>query len=225
VDVDTPALYLREIVSDKLAVEQQVERALHLTRKYTASVLGVELTGIEHWARKPFLDALMVNGLYTVQFMHLKARTGKGDFSSEEGGKIGRAMPLSAYYKWHLVWHNEECPEIAVLESRMDRFPQLHSNEWDALDAAAYILQVLSELGVTFESPTLLANPLDEIRRERPPEVAEYARKRGKSASDMTPEEIMKSSEWEDPLEDPFSDRLLVMDDMNLFDPVLGVGL
>lgn len=164
VDPDRPAIYIREVQTGRWDPEEQVMRAVGLCQKYDALALGVEVTGPRGWIVQPFTDVLMVNRMFHVRLVLLNAKGGSGELGGEEGAKVARSLPMSSYYKWHVVWHNSECPSIAVLEAQQDIFP--NCTEWDALDSAAHLLGVLSELGLHFfdNQPQV---PMEELRREQ----------------------------------------------------------
>lgn len=137
VNLRTNAIYVRDLIMERLESDEVIQRALDMCERLEARVIGVETTGLEAWVEQPFRDAIGARGM-SLEFIGLHAKKGKGELGYESG-KVGRVSGLAPYYRQGLIYHN---PLVcAPLEIQLRGFPR--SKRWDAMDALAYTLEIL----------------------------------------------------------------------------------
>ena len=190
IDTEAPAFYLREILQGKFTDDQQALHAARLCHKYNAELLGVELAGLGLYGATKFKDMLAYNKLFNVRFEDCRAQGGRGELSGIEGGKIGRARPLSAYYQWHIIYHNEECKAIYSYEMNLLEFPT--PPEWHSIDAAAYLLQMLDKLGIRIADGPVFIEDNGTQREGRFPDKEDVRAERGSTSKDAELERLLE---------------------------------
>ncbi len=156
VDTNRNAIYIRDIISDKLHPEQIYSETIKMARALNARVIGCEITSLHEFIEYPFQNAIYESGL-GAEFVSLKARDSKET----------RSAWLAPFYRKGQVYHNiNVCSplEVALLE---------HPNcrKWDVLDATAYIIELLEKGDKYF---TFEGGELDEYDIEREFEEIEY---------------------------------------------------
>ncbi len=109
------------------------------------NIIAVETTGLNEFVTHPFRTAIAKSG-HKIHLEELSARTGKGEFKGEEGGKIGRIAALVHYYRKGMIWHNKDY--CGPYEQQLLSFPR--SKLWDIMDAAAYIVFMLENNMIYF---------------------------------------------------------------------------
>ena len=140
------------------------DRLFQLAELYECVLIGIETNSLEEYITQPLMDEMFKRGkMY--QFLDLKPRKGVEELSGLEGGKVGRGRALALKYQQGLVWHNANA--CGALEGPLLSFPR--PAKWDVLDAAAYIVQVLS-FGNLFSSN----NGYDDNSYEMVDEESEY---------------------------------------------------
>lgn len=142
-DLAAHRFYMRHIEKGRFHPAELIERFINLVLKYGAACCGVEVTGLDEFIRWP-LQAEMVRRNVFTPIIWCKAR----------GSKESRAGMLESIYKRGQVWHNRAVAHL--VEPALLSYPR--PAEWDVLDAAAYIFEVL-EQGRRYFSP--LAEPDD----------------------------------------------------------------
>jgi hypothetical protein len=145
VDVETNILYLRFAYSDHLTPEAQVDTALELATRYHARVIGVESTGSGEYVTHPFMNESIRSGL-GIEIIELQARRGQDEFAGPGGGKKMRVASLQHFYRRGLVRHNKS--GCGAYETQLLGFPK--SKEWDIMDCAGYITEMLDKGGIFF---------------------------------------------------------------------------
>ena len=114
-----------------------MDQAITMAERLGARVLGVEVTGLDQWIEQPFRDEISRRGM-PLNFVPLHAKKGRGELGYE-GGKVGRIAGLIPYYRQGFIYHNGAV--CAPLEAQLRSFPR--AKRWDAMDALAYILELL----------------------------------------------------------------------------------
>jgi len=141
------AIYIRDVVSEKMFPDRIIEEAFEMALRLGAHVIGVEVTGLEEFIKQPFENYMQVKGpRYAVELIWLKARGGD---PGGEKGKVKRIGALQPYYRQGYIYHNKSC--CAKLESQLFNFPK--SGLVDVADATAYIIEMLELGGRYFQVP------------------------------------------------------------------------
>ena len=150
IDLEYNAFYVRLPVGEFLSVREQHERVFEIDDQFNIDALGIETTSLEDHILYPFRNECMRRKKHNLasKIIELKARTGKGELTGEEGGKDGRIRGLISFYERGLIYHNEA--NCGPLEQQLLSFP--FSRLKDVMDAAAYLPQAL-EKGVKYMSP------------------------------------------------------------------------
>lgn len=155
------SLYVRDIVNARITTDEMYAQAFDMADRLGARVIGIEVTSLNEFVTKPFLDAMYKRGkIYEI--VELKARKGTGDFASKNKGKEGRILALSPYYRMGHVFHNPYC--CAVLEEQLLSYP--NAKYWDVMDALAYVVE-MTEIGGRYFTEDLADKVLsDEYNRD-----------------------------------------------------------
>ena len=144
----TNRVRIRDIVSGRLHPEQIIDEALDMAVRLNARVIGLEVTSLEEFITYPFMNRMLERGL-SFEVIHLKARSGIGEYSRKSKGKEGRVAAMIPFYRRGLVEHNKNV--CGVLESQLLAFPR--PTRWDVMDATAYFVQIL-EMGLRYFTPS-----------------------------------------------------------------------
>ena len=161
VNLRTNAIYVRDLKLAHLERDQLMTEALHMCERLNARVLGVEVTGLDQWIEQPFRDEITRKGM-NVQFVPLHAKRGRaGTELAYEGGKVARISGLVPYYRRGLIFHNKNV--CGPLEQQLRSFPR--SKRWDAMDALAYIIELL-DYGERYFWPERATDPNYDIESE-----------------------------------------------------------
>lgn len=148
-NVETGRIYFRQSLNRKLKPDELVDEVFLMAQLLNTRVIAIEITGIENFATHFFQNEASKRGL-PLSFMWLEAR-GVGrdsDFGTgREAVKRARAGQINPYYERGCVYH-EESLRGGAMESQMLSYP--NPANWDALDCAGYVPQVLSKLGRYF---------------------------------------------------------------------------
>jgi phage terminase large subunit-like protein len=159
VNLRSNAIYVRDLVMARMERDELMDAACQMTQRLRAHVLGVEVTGLDQWIEQPFKDEISRRAL-SVHFVPLHAKKGKGELA-HEGGKVGRVAGLIPYYRQGLVYHNENV--TGPLEAQLRSFPR--AKRWDAMDALAYILELL-DYGERYFWPQRASEPGYDLEAE-----------------------------------------------------------
>ena len=138
VDQLSRRMYLRYCKGLKLSPEAQIDHALRLCDSFGARTLAVETTGLSEWVEHPYRNAISMSSRM-IEFVELKAKSGRGELAGFEGGKDARIASMATYYRQGLVYHNKD--GLEGYEMQLLTFP--NSKYKDRIDAAAYIGQLL----------------------------------------------------------------------------------
>jgi hypothetical protein len=145
IDVETNMLSLRYAASERIHPDEQVNQAIDLAMRYSARVIGVESTGSGEYVTYPYMNEILRRGL-NIEVVELQAKRGSGEFSGSEGGKKMRVASLLHFYRRGLVEHN--VVGCGAYETQLMGYPK--SKEWDIMDAAGYITEMLDKGGLFF---------------------------------------------------------------------------
>ena len=145
IDTDTNKLYLRYAAGEHIHPDQQVDRAFELSLRYNAKVVGVESTGSGEYVTHPYENRANMLGR-GITVVELKAKRGTEEFAGPGGGKKMRIASLTHYYRRGLVEHN--ISGCGAYETQLLGYPK--SKEWDIMDAAGYITEMLDKGGIFF---------------------------------------------------------------------------
>ena len=134
------AVYVRDIVSERMSPERLQDEAIEMALRLHSSVIAIETTGLGSWGRWPIENEIRRRGL-PLRLVELKAAHGKA-----EKGKIERIKGLIPMYRRGQVFHNPTC--CHRLEQQLLGFPR--SRLWDQMDALAYIVEVMDKMDAYF---------------------------------------------------------------------------
>jgi hypothetical protein len=137
IDIQTPKIYVRDIVKGKLHPEQQYTECFNMADRIGAKVIGVEVTSLNEFITYPFrTEMLRQRRFYDI--VELKARASKEE----------RISALIPFYRLGFVYHNKNV--CGALEKQLMSFPR--SKKDDIMDALAYTVEML-ELGERYFVP------------------------------------------------------------------------
>lgn len=170
VDTKNAKIYIRDVINERLHPEQATEKMLDMVAALGAKALAVEVTSLHEFVSYPIEDALMRRRMFGVQFIELKAK----------GRKERRVASLIPFYRRGIIYHNKS--NCRVLEGQLLSFP--NSKYWDAMDATAYVVEVLGASNKFFLPGASLNETRKDIEAEytkvlkykREPRVAQLGR-------------------------------------------------
>ena len=157
VNLLTRAVYVRELVTDRISPDMTARVAADMALHLGASAIGIETTGLGAygvWPLKNYLSTKRSN----LQIVELTAQRGV-----QERGKTERIKGLIPLYRAGHVYHNPTC--CGVLEDQLLSFPR--PSRWDAMDALAYIVGAMDNADMYFypEAPQDKASVENEYRQ------------------------------------------------------------
>lgn len=157
-------IYLRDLINERLSMEEIVDRAFEMAVATNSTTICPEITGLNEWIQHPFQNENILKN-YGKELFWLKAQAlHSGDYGKgKEASKRARASTLIPYYRKNRVWH-EQIIEHSALEQQMLSYPR--PAKWDALDCAGYIPFILMESGC-FAEPQIIRD-IDEDGNEMP---------------------------------------------------------
>ena len=147
VDRESRKIFVRDIVSYKMAPDQMYDEMFKLVQHYNAMVLGVEVTSLHLFISQPILNEMRVRGIFPI-YLELKAT----------GHKEERVATLAPFYKLGYIHHNLNC--CNKLESQLLGFPR--SKLWDVMDALAYITIVMDKMAYYFDPEEMDDEDIDK---------------------------------------------------------------
>ena len=138
-DMSNGRKYVRDVDNGLFLPDEMYSRLFDMAVRNNARVIGYEKTGLNEFITTPLEEAMLRAG-HQFELIPLNARQGQGEYSGKGKGKIGRIASLISYYRRGEIWHNEAC--CGPLEYQLLSFPK--SRFWDVMDAAAYIVEMIS---------------------------------------------------------------------------------
>ncbi len=157
VDVQAPAIYVRDIVYGKFYPDQLYDEAFRMADRIGARTIGIEVTSLNEFIMYPIRTEMLRRGKF-YELVELKARASKED----------RIAGLIPFYRMGFVFHNSSC--CAPLEMQLISYPR--SKKWDIMDALAYVVEML-EVGERYFIPD---KSDEEMAREASEEYDELDR-------------------------------------------------
>lgn len=133
VDLEAPAVYVRDIVSGRFHPDQQIDEAFSMAKRLGARVIGLEVTSLNEFITYPWRNE-MIRRRQFFDLVEMKARGGK-DAKSKEA-RVAGLIPM---YRLGLVYHNKSV--CTPLEIQLLAYPR--SKKWDVMDALAYVVEML----------------------------------------------------------------------------------
>lgn len=164
VDTQKSAIYVRDIVADKLHPDEIYDQAFAMADRIGARTIGYEVTSLNEFITYPFTTEMIKRRKF-YQLVELKARASKEE----------RIAMLVPFYRMGYVYHN---PAISpILEQQLLAYPR--SKRWDVMDAFAYIIEML-ELGERYfssedkeDDPQVIEDEYKDLEDERDEPVAQ----------------------------------------------------
>lgn len=170
--------YIRDIVNERVTTDDLYERIFDMAERLNARVIGIEVTGLEEFVKKPLTDYMLKKGRH-YELVWLKARRGIGEFSLRTKGKSGRIAQLAPYYRMGHIYHNPHTCE--VLEHQLLNFPR--ARHWDVMDGTAYLIEMF-DLGDRYFSETQQMDGTSKISSVEEMELRELDRMLAEDAKD-----------------------------------------
>lgn len=138
IDVAKHHIYVREVLAEKMHPNELYDNTFKMAERYGARVVGIEVTSLNEFITYPFKNEMIKRGRF-FELVELKPREKKEN----------RARALVPFYRAGYVWHSRSAG-ITQLEEQLMTFPKC--KRWDAIDALAYIVELL-EMGDRYFSP------------------------------------------------------------------------
>ena len=156
-DMREGRIYIRDILSGKFYPDDFHQGIIDMAIRIKASVIGVEVAGLNEYIKQPMKNALTESGTFRFELVWLTPRKSKED----------RIKSLISYYRRGSVFHNSFC--CGPLEVQLLGFPR--SKLWDIMDATAYVVQLMEEGGMYFynsenESGEGIESEYDDLENE-----------------------------------------------------------
>ncbi len=122
-------ILVRDVVSGKYLPDEIYDIAFEMVRKWKATALAYEVTGLNEFISYPIKNAMAQAGMFSVQPIELKAMNKKKEL------RIGGLIPL---YRKGIIHHNPIC--CGSLEQQLLEFP--YSKKKDIMDIVAYVVKL-----------------------------------------------------------------------------------
>jgi hypothetical protein len=158
---DDKRIFFQEEDSGKMMPDEIFKRSFAMARRINAYIIAVEVTSLHQFIVQPFENQKRMES-WVGQFIWINAR----------GKKEERIAHLAPYYRQGLILHNKYHAD--KLESQLTGFPR--SKLWDVMDAFAYIIQIMDEYFIYFDSGDVMDDPDDEYEELEDERVLSYAR-------------------------------------------------
>jgi hypothetical protein len=126
-------IYFRDSESGKFEVEQIFQKACDMYKRFHATAMGFEITGLNNFATYPlqqFINNSKFNTFFNI--VELKASI----------PKELRIAALAPFYKMGVIYHNKDKSISGKLETQLLGFP--YSKLWDVMDAFAHMIQMFA---------------------------------------------------------------------------------
>ncbi len=156
-------IFIRDIENKHLHADEIIQHSFDMARKWGATVIGYEVTGLEEFITQPMKDFMARSG-EDYELIELDARKGEGLWESKGSGrgKEARISSLVPYYRNGVIYHNDN-GVCKVLEDQLLAFPR--SKFVDAADVTAYIIQMLAR-GERYMTQEMTVDQLREYAGE-----------------------------------------------------------
>lgn len=152
VNIPKRKIYVRKIDFGKMHPEEQYRTGADHIRQFDSILLGVEVNSLHEFIEYPFKQYLNSQGIQ-INWMDLKPRKG----SSKGTGKIEKIGGLISFYETGMIYHEESLLRDLttslgdnILETQLLQYPR--GKLVDVADVVSYIVQVLSEFFVYFDT-------------------------------------------------------------------------
>lgn len=156
-------IFFRREISERLEVEQQMDKAFNMAVETNSRVICVEITGMPGYGKHAWENARAARGLWQIEFMWIDDRTTpQGDFGTgREARKRARAATINPYYKAGQVFHEISMKDgaLELLELSYDKCPR-----WDIIDCAGLVLWVMEKANKFFSPRILTEQEAKEIQ-------------------------------------------------------------
>lgn len=129
--------YFRDLILDKIFADGLYEQIYNLCTRYKIRVLGLEVNSLNEYITFPLKTFLLKKSLF-LDIVDLKPRTQAG---AGEDPKVHRAKMLIPFYRQGIIYHNRTI--AGLIETPLLSFPR--PRKWDAIDTAAYVIQMLEQ--------------------------------------------------------------------------------
>jgi len=140
-------LFVRDIDSAKMYPDQIYKRSFEMARRNKAHFIFYEKTSLHKFIEQPFENQRRIEDW-----------VGRLEGLNAEGKKEERIAHLAPYYSQGYVYH--KVGMCTRLESQLTAFPR--SKLWDIMDATAYIIKIMDENLIYFDSGEDVDNPPDD---------------------------------------------------------------
>lgn len=152
---DSKKIFIRAIDADKMLPDDIYKRAFKMARELRSNMIFYEKTSLHRFIEQPFENQRRIeNWVGTLEAL------------DAVGKKEERVAHLAPYYKQGYVYHRAGYCDR--LEAQLLGFPR--SRLWDVMDATAYIIKVMDEKFIYFDSGDSLDEPLRDEYDELDPE-------------------------------------------------------
>jgi len=151
-NLDESKIYVRDLVMQRLHQDELQDEALTMAQRCNARVIGLEVTSLNEYITGPFITEMTRRGLN----YHIEELTPRGR------SKPNRIKALLPYYRRRQIWHNRGA--CMPLEQQLMSFPR--SRYEDAMDAVAYLVQLMEVGGRWFRPPHNPGHNIEDDMRE-----------------------------------------------------------
>lgn len=160
-DYLTNMIYIHRAFGKRVHQNEMIDEIFDMCKRFRLRTFAVEVDGLEEHFTYPIRNEMVRRRQMHLEFLELRARSGKGNYAGVDKSKVGRARGLIPLYRQGLIKHCEA--GTADLEIQESGYPR--NKDWWALDCAAYIPQVL-ELGLRYMSPPDIKEDPSSIEKE-----------------------------------------------------------
>jgi hypothetical protein len=137
IDVESGKIFVREAVGEMIATSNLYRVIFDFVLKYNADILAVEVTSLHDFISQPIKNYMRRNNI-RVNYKEINA----------VGEKDKRIANLEPYYRLGDIYHSRG--KCRKLEDQLCWFPR--SKRLDVADALAYIIKVMEEEHIYFDS-------------------------------------------------------------------------
>ncbi len=154
VDVQTPRIYVRDIVKGHIHPDQQYTECFNMADRLGARTIGIEVTSLNEFITYPMRTEMLRQKRY-YNIVELKARASKEE----------RIDALIPFYRLGFMYHNKNvCNQ---LEQQLMSHPR--SKKDDLMDALAYVVEML-EMGERYFVPQKSEDEIEDEYKDLDPD-------------------------------------------------------